>query len=456
MPLAAMTLPLTIYLPAFYATTIGINLAIVGIIFSVVRLADLIFDPLVGGLIDRTHGRCGPYRPWLIAGAPVIMVGAWMLFMAKPGATPLYLALALIVTYCGYSIITLAQMGFSTSITTEYSERSRVFAWWQIFNMAGILLVLLEPWGLNHFHLKSNVSYETAMGWLVVSLVPITICLTVFTVRGGASERPLQTVHFADFFDLLKLRSARLLLASVMMTGLALGITSAVFVFFFTTVKGIGSDTYTALLLIGFTVSICASPVWAWLGSRIGKHRALAAGCLGSAVFFILTIFMSPRNPGYMFGIFVLNGFVNCSADILPRAMMADVCDEDGLLSNRNRTAMLFALLGITIKMGQAIAIGMVYVALYLIGFKAVAGGANTRDSLIGVTVLYAVVPALLQGCAALFIWRYPLTAHVHNLIRERLDQEKLMIPPDDPLLAGGTLAGMTPGWVTIETKMDS
>ena len=54
LPLAAKTLPLTIFLPEYYATKVGVNLAVVGIVFTLVRLADLIFDPLVGNLIDRT------------------------------------------------------------------------------------------------------------------------------------------------------------------------------------------------------------------------------------------------------------------------------------------------------------------------------------------------------------------------------------------------------------------
>ena len=87
--MAAMTLPLTIFLPAFYATIIGLDLALVGILFTIVRIADLFFDPFVGGLMDRTHTRWGRFRPWLLLGGPVVMAGAAMLFFAQPGAGPI-------------------------------------------------------------------------------------------------------------------------------------------------------------------------------------------------------------------------------------------------------------------------------------------------------------------------------------------------------------------------------
>lgn len=48
LPMATLTLPLTIFLPTYYAGSLGMNLATVGLIFALVRLLDLIFDPLAG------------------------------------------------------------------------------------------------------------------------------------------------------------------------------------------------------------------------------------------------------------------------------------------------------------------------------------------------------------------------------------------------------------------------
>ena len=51
--------------------------------------------------MDRTRTRLGRYRPWLAAGAPIVMVGAAMLFFATPGAGAFYLAAALVVAWGG-------------------------------------------------------------------------------------------------------------------------------------------------------------------------------------------------------------------------------------------------------------------------------------------------------------------------------------------------------------------
>lgn len=61
------------------------------------------------------------------------------------GAGPTYLVIALTLTYVGYSIVILAQMGLSALMSPEYHERSRVFAWWQFFNIIGVFLALALP-----------------------------------------------------------------------------------------------------------------------------------------------------------------------------------------------------------------------------------------------------------------------------------------------------------------------
>ena len=53
MPLAAISLPLYVYLPTFYAETLGLGLATVGLILLIARIWDLLTDPLVGVLSDR-------------------------------------------------------------------------------------------------------------------------------------------------------------------------------------------------------------------------------------------------------------------------------------------------------------------------------------------------------------------------------------------------------------------
>lgn len=422
LPMSALTLPMIIFLPEFYAHTLGLNLALVGFIFTFVRLGDLVFDPFVGGLMDRTRTRTrwGQFRPWLLLGGPLVMAGTWMLFMAQPGVGPVYLSIGLVMAYIGYSIVVLAQMGMGTTITSDYRQRSRVFAWWMVFNTLGQILVMAMPvFFADRIANDSSFTVRT-MGWFILASVPVTIAACVAYVREGDAPVQGHTARLRDYLGLFTLSSTRLLLLTQLLVGLGLGISAAVFLFFFTMLKQV-PFAYVGLQFVAFyIVGVITAPVWSLIANRIGRHRALALGCCGFAAYMMLMMAMPPGNLVYFFGMGLLGGTMACSVDMLPRSMMADVSDEDRLASGQDRTGMLFALLTVTHKFGQAMSIGVVYFALDLIGFKA-GSTANGTLALNGVAVLYGIVPGLLYIASALVVSRFGLTPARHDAIRREL-----------------------------------
>lgn len=429
LPMASLVLPVTIFIPAFYATVIGINLALVGIIFTVVRVADLIFDPLVGGLMDRTRTRMGRFRPWLLAGAPIVMGGAGLLFFAQPGVGPLYLAVTLVVAYFGYSIVILSQMGLGAALSPDYDERSRVFAWWQIFNMTGMVVALMLPPALSLIMPVDQVVTVRAMGAVILILTPITVGIALWRVPDNAPAATEAAQHqpLTAYFKLFKLRSVRVLLGIVLCNGLGLGISSAVFVFFFLLLKKIKAEELSFMLACMSIVSIFCAPLWAKIGHFVGKHRGMTIGGICFALYSVIVALMPERAFSVYAVAALIGGFASCSVELLPRAMMADIADEDRLQSGADRSATLYALLIITHKMGQAVAIGIVYTLLDLIGFNAADGASNSESALFGITVLGGYVPAAIYFAGGILALFYPLTARRHAEIRA--DLAKLDVP---------------------------
>src|SRR5688500_15893656 len=89
--MGALGLPVVVYLPEYYSNALGLPLAAVGTAFMGVRLLDILFDPFIGGLMDRTRSRWGRFRPWLAASAPLLSLAAWMLFMPGAGVSVAWL-----------------------------------------------------------------------------------------------------------------------------------------------------------------------------------------------------------------------------------------------------------------------------------------------------------------------------------------------------------------------------
>lgn len=79
-PLAALTLPLYILLPTFYADALGLPLAAIGGALFIVRIADAASDPIIGWASDRFTWRGGRRKIWFAASIPLVVVATIALF----------------------------------------------------------------------------------------------------------------------------------------------------------------------------------------------------------------------------------------------------------------------------------------------------------------------------------------------------------------------------------------
>jgi len=99
MPIAGLTLIILVYLPRHYVS-LGVSLIAVAGAFSTVRLIDILFDPIVALLMDRTRTAIGRYRPWMLGGACIVMLGIYKLLMPVGPVDGEYLILWLVIAFC--------------------------------------------------------------------------------------------------------------------------------------------------------------------------------------------------------------------------------------------------------------------------------------------------------------------------------------------------------------------
>jgi len=436
LPLSALGLPLVVYLPEYYTSELGLSLTVVGSAFLLVRLIDIIFDPLIGGIMDRTRTRWGRFRPWMVGGAPLVAAGAYFLFMAQPGMSAGYLWLWLIVVYAGYSMMSLSHTAWAAVLSSDYQQRSRVYGWWQAGNVIGMILVLTLPPIMSIVFKGDHGAGIRAMGWFIVALIPLTVLLATRAV--GETTAPLQRHKsgVVEYLALLKRVSVRKLLIADLLMGLAPGIAGALFFFFFERIKGFDKTEAGILLLVYFVAALAGAPLWPVLARRIGKHKALAVASVIYAVVQVLAVLTPAENTVLGMLILILAGLPYSAAPLLVRAMMADISDEERLITGADRTGLLYALVSGTAKLGHAMAIGA-FPVLALLGFDPKLPTATGETALIA---LYAVVPAALGLVVAAVMLRYPLDANrvaeIQRQLAERQPEPQPPAPEPDPNVA--------------------
>lgn len=422
LPVTAMDVALLLYLPPHLTGDLGIPLSVVGFCWAVVRLLDIIVDPVLGVAMDSTRTRFGRYRLWMVLGVPVAMGSTWMLFFAKPGVGPVFLIGWLLALYLARSILHVAHPAWAATIARQYNERSRLFGVMAAMTVATAMAVLALPVINAQMHGGDARNIEL-MGWFVILLAPLTVGLAVWRIGerlspSVAGDRP----QMRDYLALLtKPDLVRLYLAQ---TALALGPgwMSALYIFFMRDYVGL-STADASILLIAYTLAgLAGAPLIAHLATRIGKHRTLMAAAAGYSLGLCTVLFTPhgsiPANAPTM----IWCGFMGIGFELMVRAMLADVADQVRLEQGRERLSLIFALNTLTTKIAAAAAVAITFPLLEHIGYVAKVGAHNTPDAIrgLGLTFVLGPIGFVMLGGACVAGWK--LTAERHAAIRTELD----------------------------------
>jgi GPH family glycoside/pentoside/hexuronide:cation symporter len=419
LPIGAVGLPMIVYLPPYYAGTLGLDLAAVGLVFFLVRAIDLPLDPVLGHWMDRTKSRLGRYRPWLLAGGLTLAAGVWCVFMAEPGISPLAAFAFLMLLYLGYSLTAVAQLGWGATLSDDYHQRSRIFSWWMAAQVLGMILVLLLPPLVGGGTAAGGIH---AMGWFVIVFAPLTVLIMAAALRerDRIGERPHASL--AEIAALAKSPLLRRLVLLDILTSVAPGITGAMFLFYFEHRLGFAAREASLLLLTYFVAGFAAAPLWVALAKRIGKHRALASASICYASF-QLGLSLLPPSWGFAAALpaMAIAGLPYIAAPSLLRAMLNDAADVDRLETGLDRNALLQALLTSTQKISYAVPVAIIYPILSLIGFNPKPGAPNSDGAILGMTLLFVLAPVALMLAAAWIASRWPLTRDSHAEVQTAL-----------------------------------
>lgn len=421
--IALPTIPVYVYLPTLYGVELGLGLAATGLILLVARLFDTVTDPLVGALSDRFTVGGSRRKPWIAAGAVIAGLGLFNVLNPPAAVDGGYLLAWSVVLYTGWTMVAVPYMAWGAELSTDYNERTRITSWREGLMLLGIV----GAGAVNAVAVQMGWSETESIGiiaWVAIGLGIIVFPLLLWKVPDSGTETPPTSLGVGQLrrgvATLIGNRPFLRLLSAWFLNGLANGIPAALFFIYLEHGLGAGAAERPLFVLAYFLAAIAAIPLWSALSRRFGKHRvwcwAMAAACAA-----FVAVPLIPEGGFAAFAVVCVVTGMALGADlVLPPAIQADVIDYDELRSGRSRAGLQFALWGMSTKFALAAAVGLALPGLDAFGFDPAAPSDGGKWAL---TVIYALVPVVIKIAAIAVIWRFPLTAEKHAVIRRRLDR---------------------------------
>ncbi len=425
LPLAGVIMPISIFLPPFYAAQFGLSLAVTGPIFMFARFWDVFTDPIMGYVSDRYPSRFGRRRHWILLGTPILCSGVFFLFNPTfffENVSGYYLFFTLFVLYIGWTLVTLNHYSWASEVHSAYHERSRVQGALQALTIVGLIIAIVIP------EIVKRLGYDSAtqigaIGWYLVIAMPLAALMAVYFVpeqKRFAQKLNENSLSWKEaIFTVWRNAPLRRLIIVFVLEGFLTGTIASLFLFFATYALGLEEQRYL-LLFVYFLSGAAGMQIWMKLSYRIGKHRALVASLVYTASVIWLMLLIPYGNALIAFPIFVLAGANFGSINFILRSIMGDVTDHDEVESGEQRTGLYFSFFTLTNKIGLSIPIGTIYPLLTYVGFAH--GGENSESAIGALRIIYISVPVIFSLLMALVMWNFPLDEETHSDLRRKLD----------------------------------
>lgn len=391
--IAAAGLPIYIHAPKFFVDEYGVSLAALGGVLALLRLMDVMQDPALGWLAERTKHR----RAAMVAGAAALMAGAMLaLFAIAPPTAPLlWFAITLTVLFSAYSFLTIVfyAQGVARAQSMGVGGHTRLAGWRETGALVGVCAAATAPVALAGVFDAPFAAF--AAGFAALAL------LAVWAMRGAwgqADAAKISQPSLAEMFGpALRDGQARGLLILALINAAPVAVTSTLFLFFVQSRLGL-PDLAGVYLLVFFLSAAVSAPIFSKLATRYGARRVLMAGMVMSIATFLWAITLGTGDGAAFALICIASGAALGGDLVLLPAMFARRMAQLG------SEAAGFGLWAFVSKLSLALAAATLLPALQFAGFSP--SGANTDAALWALSLAYAGLPCALKAIALIMLAR--------------------------------------------------
>ena len=424
---------------SYYATGIaGLGVAIIGIISTAIRLWDGVTDPIVGFFIDRTNGKFGKFRPFMVLGNIILAVMSLIIYgtvhLVPQNFRLIYYILMYALYIIGYTFQTACTKAGQSCLTNDPAQRPTFSLWDSIFGCivwAVLPMIASGPLFNKHGGFTEGYFIDFTIMTIVISAI-----MTLFAVIGiwshdrteffGAGSND-QKLGFKDYVNVLKgNRAIQMLIVSAASDKLAGSVktSSVLMAVLFGALIGNYSMYGTASALVTIPTVIAATLGTAYAAKK-GMKKALVnytiLDMVLAGIMFVLVVYSyatgTHMGSGVLSIVFLFLYVVLYCSETLSSGivipMIADCADYEAARSGLYVPGMMGTLFSFVDKLISSLATTVISLGLVAIGYTTTQPGPDaemTSGLFVFLLVMYFAMPFLGWIANLVAMKFYPLS----------------------------------------------
>ena len=441
------------YIATFGSKVLALSMIFASVMVTGMRLFDAVTDPIIGALMDRTNGKFGKFRPFMVIGNLIMAVSILALYCLTPliPDTMMWARYAMFVALyavwvIGYTFQTSCTRSGQTVLTNDPKQRPL----FTIFNTVGSLLGM---GAMQFFAPILAKNYEGGYGsagffrMLAPVGIVISILLTLLAVVGiwekdqpkyfGIGGEKIEKLKVSEYVQIIKENKPmqRLMVAGAgCKLALSIATNTTVLCMLYGCMMGNYDGLYLPMMVLGYVFSVPFFLLTVRTSQKKGQKASLMRYVSVALVcyvgVFVLLLLWKQDSAAFSLSLlgegglsinlytvlFILlfgigYGAYYATAD-MPIPMVADCSDYETYQSGKYIPGIMGTLFSLVDKLVSSLSATVVGVAVSFIGLESLPTQYDpyTPGMNVVVIVLFCVIPMVAWAATLIAMKGYSLT----------------------------------------------
>ena len=425
------------YLLIFYTNVYGLDPGVAAVMFLIVRIVDVVWDPVVGAFIDKHNPRRGKYRSYLIFGGIPLTGFAVLCFWDGFSGSLAYAYFTYVGLSVCYTLVNVPYGALNASLTRDTDEITvltsvRMF----LANVGGLAVAYGVPVMVKWFSPDGKINTaESAGAWFstmaiyaAAGLALLAFCYSQSRERVVMDNKETAGVKVSDLWLEFRRNRPLRVLAFFFVTAFAMMAVGNSAGSYYMIYNVQAPDMLPYFMALGSVPAFIFMPlvpaIKRWLGKKRMFYVFLTVAIVGMALLYAISVVPALKSQVWLV---MVAQFVKSTGVIVATgymwALVPEVISYGEYTHGKRISGIVNALTGIFYKAGMALGGVVPGLVLAFVGFDQTNESAQSPLAEQGILWLVAVIPALLLALAMLIISKYELDDGVVDRINREIER---------------------------------